>query len=55
MIDLIKELWYKFQTRRYLKKVKMITELRRKLNAKQRSYKEAAETFEGKFKEVSKL
>lgn len=53
MILLLKEFWYKRKAKVYLNLVKKCTEMRRKLNAKQRFYKEKHEEYERKTKEVA--
>lgn len=51
MIDLIKEIWFRYKARAYLKLVKKCTSLRRKVNEKQRIYKDKHEKYLTLYKE----
>lgn len=55
MMDIIKELWYKARARAFERKIKKCTAERRKINAKQRAYKEKHEKYSDMYREISKL
>ena len=55
MIDLIKEMWFKHQVRKYRKAISGITEDRRKLKTKQALWNRKVEEYTIKYANASKL
>lgn len=55
MINLIKELWYKWRARVYLGKIQLAGIERLSLKAEQLEYKRKAEEYLSKYKEINKI